>query len=587
MHRLIAVIFCTLYFSAVSGQQSQNNSLLRDDGFTSLKESVVVATDKDFYISGETMWFKLYVLNRQNHHLQGISSTAYLELINKDNLSVIQTKIALDSGMGNGAIRIDPALASGRYILRAYTNWMKNDSTSIFEMPLVVLNTQKTLDTSLFMVQRTNSTESSVNQVNHSGESLKITTDQTAFGQRSPVKVSMAMDGGNTGYLSVAVYKLTDLTNPLRSKNWSDYFSEIKSTSTDNSIPAFLPELKGMLVIAEAKDIKTGNPASDIPVYLSVTGKVPDVQTGVTKADGKVYFSLDKKYGQQQLLLQTDSSHQGQVNLNISKSFVRYNSHVSTEPVVMSQSMMDAVAEAQSHLTVDDNFLSAKLNEKIPITDSTGFYGKPYRTYLLDNYKRFTTMEEVLREYVQEVNVRIKNKDYSFQVFNHQFFELGKYMNLEYMMTTGEPLVLLDGVPVLNLNKIIEYNPLKVRKLEVVADRYHIGPFAWNGLLSFTTYNGNFEGFKLNPNDVILDFSGWQHKRRFYQPDYSSPALKHSRIPDFRELLYWNPDVFIQHSEGSLSFSTGDLTGRFIVVARGVSESGKPLFGTATFEVKK
>ena len=42
--------------------------------------------------------------------------------------------------------------------------------------------------------------------------------------------------------------------------------------------------------------------------------------------------------------------------------------------------------------------------------DTLAFYYEPYKTYLLDNYTRFTTMEEVLREYVVEVNVGKEGK---------------------------------------------------------------------------------------------------------------------------------------------------------------------------------
>ena len=39
-------------------------------------------------------------------------------------------------------------------------------------------------------------------------------------------------------------------------------------------------------------------------------------------------------------------------------------------------------------------------------TDTTVFFGKPDRTYLLDDYTRFTTMEEVMKEYVPEIRIR-------------------------------------------------------------------------------------------------------------------------------------------------------------------------------------
>ncbi len=83
-------------------------------------------------------------------------------------------------------------------------------------------------------------------------------------------------------------------------------------------------------------------------------------------------------------------------------------------------------------------------------------------------------------------------------------------------------LVLLDGVPVFNINKIIAYDPLKVEKLDVVASKYDWGPIKAYGIASYTTYKGNLEGYTLDPNDLLLDYDALQAQRIFYSPDYSS-----------------------------------------------------------------
>ena len=41
----------------------------------------------------------------------------------------------------------------------------------------------------------------------------------------------------------------------------------------------------------------------------------------------------------------------------------------------------------------------------MPEIDTSTFYLQPSKTYLLDDYTRFQTLEEVLREYVAMVNV--------------------------------------------------------------------------------------------------------------------------------------------------------------------------------------
>ena len=58
-----------------------------------------------------------------------------------------------------------------------------------------------------------------------------------------------------------------------------------------------------------------------------------------------------------------------------------------------------------------------------------------------------------------------------------------------------DPLILLDGIPVFDVDKIIAYDPLKVRKLEVVAARYYRGPINAYRIVSLTTYSGDLPGF--------------------------------------------------------------------------------------------
>ena len=47
-----------------------------------------------------------------------------------------------------------------------------------------------------------------------------------------------------------------------------------------------------------------------------------------------------------------------------------------------------------------------------PGIDSAKFFGNPHKTYLLDDYTRFATMEETIREYVMEVFVSKRRSDF-------------------------------------------------------------------------------------------------------------------------------------------------------------------------------
>ena len=206
--------------------------------------------------------------------------------------------------------------------------------------------------------------------------------------------------------------------------------------------------------------------------------------------------------------------------------------------------------------------------------DTMPFYYKPYKTYLLDNYTRFTTMEEVLREYVLEVNVLKRDKEFHLNTFNAPGYALLN-MQPSQRMFDKDPLVLLDGVPVFDINKIISYDPLKVQKVEVVASKYIWGPIVANGITSFTTYKGDLPGYSLNPHDVIIDYDGLQKQRIFYSPQYLTEKEQQSRLPDFREVLYWSPDVNTNtEGKGHISFYTGDVPGKYLVNLQGISANG-------------
>ncbi|HSN07599.1 MAG TPA: hypothetical protein VLS85_01115, partial [Hanamia sp.] len=135
--------------------------------------------------------------------------------------------------------------------------------------------------------------------------------------------------------------------------------------------------------------------------------------------------------------------------------------------------------------------------------------------------------------------------------------------------------ILLDGVPVFDVDKIIAYDPLKVQKLEIVASKYIWGPIMANGIVSYTTYKGDLPGYSLNSHDVILDYDGLQKQRIFYSPQYATENEQQSRVPDFRDVLYWSPDVTTDaKGKGQISFYTGDVPGKYLVNIQGISANG-------------
>jgi hypothetical protein len=228
-------------------------------------------------------------------------------------------------------------------------------------------------------------------------------------------------------------------------------------------------------------------------------------------------------------------------------------------------------------MQVQNIFAADKLNRFSSSIDTSLFY-QPTKTYVLDNYVRFPTMEEVLREYVSEVAVIKQN--------NVLRLENGR-RDAGGIVYRYEPLVLVDGVPLFDdPNKIFGYDPLKVKELQIVNRKYFLGTSTFEGILNFRTYTGKPEGLALDSNATVLDYEGLQLQREFFSPVYETQQQINSRLPDFRNLLYWNPAITTDaFSKTQFSFYSSDLPGKYIAVIEGLSIEGKPGSGTVSFEV--
>jgi hypothetical protein len=127
---LLFSILCLLYISAPGlAQDHFQDSLAAWFGKYCKnvpREEMFIHTDRSDYIAGEDIWCKVFLVDRYSSKPSYYSEIAYIELLNPDNRPVAQRRIKVLQGSGSGKITLSDTLSSGIYILRGYTNWMKN-----------------------------------------------------------------------------------------------------------------------------------------------------------------------------------------------------------------------------------------------------------------------------------------------------------------------------------------------------------------------------------------------------------------------------------------------------------------------------
>ncbi|WP_354355802.1 hypothetical protein [Pedobacter sp. UYP30] len=96
-------------------------------------EKLFLQTDRGFYSQGDTLWFKGYLFGAKYLTASKKSGVVYVELIGKDNKVAKRMVLETSNGLFNGSMALDgDGLKTGYFILRCYTNWMRNWGTSSF-----------------------------------------------------------------------------------------------------------------------------------------------------------------------------------------------------------------------------------------------------------------------------------------------------------------------------------------------------------------------------------------------------------------------------------------------------------------------
>lgn len=113
-------------------------------------EKIYVQTDKPYYSLDDNIWFTGYLVNGITHAKSSKSHVVYVELINDRDSIVGKKRLFTEDISFTGDFKINEDWEPGSYLLRAYTNYMRNgDPNYFFQKELYVLGSDKTANSPL------------------------------------------------------------------------------------------------------------------------------------------------------------------------------------------------------------------------------------------------------------------------------------------------------------------------------------------------------------------------------------------------------------------------------------------------------
>jgi hypothetical protein len=527
-------------------------------------EKIILITDKQWYYPGESLWFSLRVFDACADTLSDASKIVYVELIGSDNRPMQQMKVAVSDAHGEGAFTIGENITTGRYAVIAYTNRMKNFGAQSYSRATIqVVNPVK--QASL------NTAETETSATSTSEAKFKVEVAKKVFEKREriPVKISNTSSSG----VIVSVFRIDAL------QRGAVPFNEVTPAGPCKieGPVRFITEDRGDIISGRVIDKRSQQPAAGIRGYLSVVDAPNELFVATSDSVGAIKFDVGDLRGKRELVLQTNSDIDSNYSIELSQEFT-------DPPAALSDSGKKNVFETAPD-AVNGGIVSAQvqqyfyghqkiMEDTLPNPD-VPFYGKPDAFYLMSDYVRFSTVEEIFREYITLVGIQIRKRHLVPVVYD---------VDADRKPFTGSPLVLVNGVPTFNPDRLMAMNADDFYSIAVIGRKYFFGHQMFYGLIDIRLNRALTDFGK---NVTVVDYSGASNSESFNSPNYSNESKRSDRKPDFRNVLYWNPDLE-KDRDGNYTFDfySSDLGGEYAIVVRAVSDKGKVETSQTLIQVK-
>ena len=535
-------------------------------------ERTYLTTDRDVYVAGETLWYSAFCLDVAKGTLSRVSSVAYVELHDAEKM-VASGKVALLDGRGAGQLSIPGSLPTGNYRLVVYTaqnraergydyNGLASKTVSIFN----VFSGERVKD-GVEMVEPEAYEEYRIGSGVTKGDvTLAVAGDSLVLVNRGGEAVTLSLSvTHDDGFAANGNPTIADFTAEAR---------RVGPKSFDNSI---LPEYEGEIIHGHI----TGFSEEMMPklmgkfAFISTPSTKSDVYSSVIDPDGKVAFFTGNIYGTKEYICEIEGIDPS-LNCFIELESPFVNAQVAApKKLRMSESLREPLLARSVAMQIERHFTSDTLLDPLSVRQC-GLFGSHEVVYVLDDYTRFTTMEEVLIEFVSEMRARRRSdgsRDIQIRLDN------GTLPSFSSMPT----LMLLDGVPVFDQQKIMDYDPLLVESIHIYPQTYYIGSRSYEGIANFITYKHNLPGFQFGGNVRVVDFQGVS-----WPTSYTGQALRDEEgYPDYRQTIYWHPLLTLAPGQTLvIPCKMPDYTGRFKVSMEGLSTAGTPFHAETSFSSK-
>ena len=545
---------------------------------TTVVEKTYISTDREIYVSGDKIWCSAFCVDAANGlRPSSLSAIAYVEIVSEDG-TLESGKIALSEGRGAGTIEIPATAPTGNYRIVAYTAYTKNTPG---------FNPQEHISKTI-SIFNTSTKERVKNGV-------KILSDKEYDALRTPAStqpaagaLSIACHRNAEGYLEVVLTNNSaapaDLSLSLSNRDGiippdntsigafmgaaasaAQAAAGAESAAAAIAEAAELPEYEGEIIRGRIAGATTDEieGLKGRSAFISVPTEKSDLYSSVVDNDGMIKFVTNNIYGTKEMVCEIENNDLARCHIELISPFV--SPKLKGIPALnMAPSIREDLQRRGLSVQLCRSFSADTLASLMPIRENPLIPSFDAIEYKLDDYKRFPVMRELFIEFINEIKVRRVDGKEQLKVKTH----LKERVSL---FDKNNSLIMVDGIPVFDHSQVIEYDPLLVESVVVYPYKYYTGWRSFCGMANFVTYKKNLPGIKFNDGVRVVQFKGCSYPMAFTCQEIGED------FPDYRELLYWHPQIKLPAGESSsIKVKIPANVKEIRICAEGMMENGTP-----------
>jgi hypothetical protein len=546
-------------------------------------EKIFVHLDKTFYVAGENIHYKVYVVNRKSPLLVPESKILYFVLSEHKNGKQILWRVNLNKSTLHGSYQLPESMNAGVYELAAYTNRIRESvPENIFSRELFILNLTKETPDSIYMPVPNAVTDNQTRLVTISDNQPDIRLRASKSVYRTNDKVVLEIDADNlqlndTANLSLSVTNETPFTGILQNINIVEQFrryKEIDDKTCFNGLENYAYILCGRIL-----NKNKGTAVKDAGIMLAVADSVsPKIMYSATDSKGNFCFYLNRFYDNKEIILQlADNTENPDIQWDIEIKSIQYPGS-SDMSVPLSAEQIAFLNQVKDIKLIETVYTEEMIGKKIPGTMSgISYFACPDIIIVPADYTELVNFKEITANIIPQLKLKNRKDNYYIEVYNDSKGALSE-----------NNLILLNGVPFHDINYIATLGTQDIQRIEIInSSRFLAGDLKYNAVVSIYTYDMKIPEPYIKNHTLVLQNTVTATDEENEYNEYEEPAQSPSHFPDFRSCLYWNPDLKVDgNNKVTVQFTTSQLAGKFNAKIQGITSSGIPLDASVSFSVK-